>query len=67
MHRVESATVLEYKIVLKWFWTVINIERTNYNSYEHQVNDIKSKLSTVEVDMRQKLFTINGLWRSLIP
>lgn len=64
---MESATVLEYKIVLKWFWTVINIERTNYNSYEHQVNDIKSKLSTVEVDMRQKLFTINGLWRSLIP
>lgn len=64
---MESATVLEYKIVLKWFWTVINIERTNYNSYEHQVNDIKSKLSTVEVDMRQKIFTFNGLWRSLIP
>lgn len=64
---MESATVLEYKIVLKWFWTVINIEGTNYNSYEHQVNDIKSKISTVELDMRQKLFTINGQWRSLIP
>lgn len=67
MYSVESATVLEYKIVLKWFWTVINIERTNYNSYEHQVNDIKSKISTVELDMRQKLFIINGLRHSLIP